>query len=212
MPKTISLPETVQPVLEVAVKAIEEEIQSVQALSEVASKYPYYKYNGLWSKDVQNVTSHILLCAWLGGLNVQGKENKEGTLLTIEDVGSIMGGKLSVRFQTSMLSALADLSTVPVSSQTDQFHLTLDEYLHSLLSLIEELSRLATNSVTLGDFQRPLQIAKFIGELHAGFQMLNLKNDSLRRRSDGVKYQVKSVEGVVYDLSLRGLVKKGGEQ
>jgi hypothetical protein len=42
--------------------------------------------------------------------------------------------------------------------------------------------------------------------------MLNLKNDSLRRRSDGLKYRVKDVEDVVYDLSLRNLVAKKGEQ
>lgn len=65
---------------------------------------------------------------------------------------------------------------------------------------------MATNSVTLGDFARPLQISKFVNELHGGFQILNLKNDSLRRRSDGIKYQVKKIEEVVYDLSLRGLV------
>ncbi len=67
---------------------------------------------------------------------------------------------------------------------------------------------MATNSVTLGDYSRPPQIARFTGELHAGFQILNLKNDSLRRRSDGVKYQIKKVEEVVYDLSLRGLIPK----
>jgi hypothetical protein len=53
-----------------------------------------------------------------------------------------------------------------------------------------------------------MEIAKFIKEVHAGFQILNLKNDSLRKRSDGVKYKVKEVEDVVYDLSLRGLLPK----
>jgi len=42
------------------------------------------------------------------------------------------------------------------------------------------------NSVTLGDYQRPLAISKFSKELLAGFQVLNLKNDSLRRRSDSI--------------------------
>ena len=81
------------------------------------------------------------------------------------------------------------------------------------------------NSVTLGDYQRPLQISKFVKDLHAGFQILNLKNDSLRRRSDGIKYnvrfhpwasirhfieclQLKKIEDVVYDLSLRNLVPR----
>lgn len=90
--------------------------------------------------------------------------------------------------------------------------------------MVEELSRLAVNSVTLGDYHRPLEINNFIKDLFAGFQLLNLKNDILRKRSDGIKYsvsplllkvlhwltkvQVKKVEDVVYDLSLRNLIPK----
>lgn len=86
--------------------------------------------------------------------------------------------------------------------------MTIEEYLHALITLTEELSRLARNSVTLGDYRRPMQISQFVKDVHAGFQILNLKNDSLRKRSDGIKYKVKEVEDVVYDLSLRGLVPK----
>lgn len=66
--------------------------------------------------------------------------------------------------------------------------------------------------MTLGDHGRPLQISKFIKDVYAGFQLLNLKNDALRRRVDGIKYSVKKVEEVVYDLSLRGLVPKDEER
>lgn len=93
----------------------------------------------------------------------------------------------------------------------DTFHLTLEEYLLSLTDMTSELSRLATNAVTLGDFDLPLTISAFIKDLFAGFQLLNLKNDILRKRADAVKYDVKRVEDVVYDLSLRGLVKRNGE-
>ena len=31
-------------------------------------------------------------------------------------------------------------------------------------------------------------------EVHSGFQLLNLKNDGLRRRSDGIKYNVRRVK------------------
>ena len=37
--------------------------------------------------------------------------------------------------------------------------------------------------------------------------MLNLKNDTLRKKFDGIKYDLKKVEEVVYDLSIRGLNK-----
>ena len=99
----------------------------------------------------------------------------------------------------------------------DAFHLSIEEYLQALISLIDELvsrpshldastkilqARLAVNSVTLGDYDRPLQISNFIKDLHAGFQILNLKNDSLRRRSDSIKYSVcidtKSLSGSSY--------------
>lgn len=93
----------------------------------------------------------------------------------------------------------------------DAFHLTIEEYLLSLTDLTQDLSRLAPNAVTLGDLALPLTINAFVRDVFAGFQLLNLKNDILRKRADAVKYDVKRVEDVVYDLSLRGLVKRPEE-
>jgi len=173
-----------------AEKSIIQQIETISKLSEVASKYPYYKYNGMWTRDIQNATFAIVFCGWLGGFKVEDSQAQTGRLLTIEEVGQIL--------------------QVPVNlKDRDAFHLSIEEYLQSLISLIEELARLAVNSVTLGDYQRPLQISQFVKDLHAGFQILNLKNDSLRRRSDSIKYNVKKIEDVVYDLSLRNLVPRG---
>lgn len=104
------------------------------------------------------------------------------------------------------------------------FHLDLEDYLMGLLQLSAELvsilyntsvaitylniifqSRFAVTSVTNGDYYIPIEISQFIHDLNAGFKLLNLKNDSLRKRFDGLKYAVKKVEEVVYDLSIRGL-------
>ena len=59
--------------------------------------------------------------------------------------------------------------------------------------------------MTAGDYSRPLRIAKFVAEMDSGFRLLNLKNDSLRKRFDALKYDLKKVEEVVYDLTIRGL-------
>ncbi|XP_045472734.1 translin [Harmonia axyridis] len=88
-------------------------------------------------------------------------------------------------------------------------HLDLEDYLMGLLNLATELSRFAVNSVTYGNYSRPLEISKFVAELNAGFRLLNLKNDSLRKRFDALKYDVKKIEEVVYDLSIRGLLPGG---
>ncbi|XP_063984623.1 translin [Diachasmimorpha longicaudata] len=91
------------------------------------------------------------------------------------------------------------------NNRDEGFHLDLEDYLMGLLQLSAELSRFAVNSVTSGDYNRPIEIARFINELNAGFRLLNLKNDNLRKRFDALKYDVKKVEEVVYDLSIRGL-------
>ncbi|KAK5170500.1 Translin-1 [Saxophila tyrrhenica] len=175
-----------QPVIQAAEANIQQEVKAIGQLSEVASKYPYYKFNYAWSRQMQDACFSILLCGYLGGL---GKGQTNDPLFKIEQVGEIMA--------------------VPVNlKDRDAFHLTIEEYLLALVSLIEELARLARNSVTLGDYRRPLEISRFIKDVHAGFQILNLKNDTLRKRSDGIKYRVKDVEDVVYDLSLRGLLPK----
>ena len=116
-----------------------------------------------------------------------------GRLLTLEDVGTIF--------------------SVPINlKDRDAFHITIEEYLLGLISVVDELARLAVNSVTLGDNALAVQISGFIKDLHAGFQVLNLKNDILRKRVDSIKYAVKKVEDVVYDLSLRNLLPRGEGQ
>jgi hypothetical protein len=55
-----------------------------------------HRYNGLWSRDVQNVIFAILMCGWLGGLGTVDKPALAGKLLTIEEVGEILGGQFPV--------------------------------------------------------------------------------------------------------------------
>ncbi|TRX97245.1 hypothetical protein FHL15_002039 [Xylaria flabelliformis] len=168
---------------------IQPEIEGVGELAQFASKYPYYKYNNKWSRSVQNVVGTILLTGWLGGMGTESRPGELGRLLTIEDVGEIL--------------------RVPVNlKDRDAFHITIEEYLLALTDITEELSRLAMNSVTLGDVALTVRISSFIKDLFAGFQLLNLKNDIVRKRVDAVKYHVKKVEDVIYDLSLRNLLPK----
>ncbi|XP_016987213.1 translin [Drosophila rhopaloa] len=98
------------------------------------------------------------------------------------------------------------------TSQAEGFHLDVEDYLLGILQLASELSRFATNSVTMGDYERPLNISHFIGDLNTGFRLLNLKNDGLRKRFDALKYDVKKIEEVVYDVSIRGLSTKEKDQ
>ncbi|ORY63032.1 Translin [Pseudomassariella vexata] len=169
--------------------AIRPSTETVKELAAFASNYPYYKYNNRWTRGIQGIINTILLTAWLGGMGTDSRPGELGRLLTLEEVGQIL--------------------QVPVNlKDRDAFHITIEEYVLSLTDITEELSRLSMNSVTMGDIELTVRISGFIKDLFSGFQLLNLKNDILRRKVDAVKYHVKKVEDVIYDLSLRGLIPK----
>ena len=87
------------------------------------------------------------------------------------------------------------------------FRVELEDFLHGLAGISSELGRLAMNSVTQGHFDFPVKIRDFVSDLYSGFRLLNLKNDSLRRKYDSIKYDLKRIEEVVFDVSIRGLSK-----
>jgi predicted translin family RNA/ssDNA-binding protein len=153
----------------------------------------------------------MLLTTWLGGLGTESKPGEVGRLLRVEEIGEILQGTpwdYSVSTHAS-LGTLLTVISVPVNLEDkDAFHITIEEYILALTDLTDELSRLAMNSVTMGNIELTVRISQFIKDLFAGFQLLNLKNDIVRKRVDAVKYHVKKVEDVIYDLSLRNLIPK----
>ncbi|KAI9005717.1 Translin [Hyaloraphidium curvatum] len=152
-------------------------------LTKLAQQVPadqYYRYNGMWSFTLQSAVFLAALTTYV----------QHERLITVPEVEQALG--------------------VPVSlnGELPNFHIGVEDLLHGMVSLTGELSRLAVNSVTYGDFDRPLRISKFVGDLYSGFQLLNLKNDALRKRFDSIKYDLKKIEEVVYDISVRGLGSK----
>lgn len=93
----------------------------------------------------------------------------------------------------------------------DGFHLDLEDYLLGCLTLSPELSRLAVNAVSSGDYSKPYQIRQFLRDLHSAYSLLNPKNE-LRKKFDELKYSLKKTEEIVYNLSLRGLKPQEGDK
>jgi len=114
---------------------------------------------------------------------------------------------LTIYLDTENLATKQQVEDLLGLATTNTVKLDIEEYLIGLTHLSNELSRLAVNCVTSEDYFRPERIADFITSLNSGFRLLNLKNDGLRKKFDGIKYDLKKVEEVVYDLSIRGLNK-----
>jgi len=122
---------------------------------------------------------------------------------------------LTIYLETGLLASKVEVEELLGLTSSVTVRLDIEEYLIGLTHLSNELARLSVNCVTSEDFTRPEKIAEFINSLNSGFRLLNLKNDGLRKKFDGLKYDLKKVEEVVYDLSIRGLNKppaKSGDE
>ncbi|KAJ2461047.1 Translin-1 [Coemansia sp. RSA 2424] len=153
--------------------------QNIGTLVGLIQPVAFYKYHEMWTNAIQSACALVVFAVYLDSAR----------LATPEDIQAYVGCRVN-------------------TDNTDiaEFVITLEEYLHAIVSLFNELSRLAVNSVIVNDVQRPQEISAFASELYAGFQLLNLKNDSLRRRFDSIKYDIKKIEEVQYDLRVRGLI------
>ncbi|KNA12045.1 hypothetical protein SOVF_129420 [Spinacia oleracea] len=94
---------------------------------------------------------------------------------------------------------------------TSDFSLDVEDYLVGICFMSNELPRYVVNRVTCGDYDCPRKVLNFLTDLHAAFRMLNLRNDFLRKKFDGMKYDLKRVEEVFYDVKIRGLIDKGDQ-
>ncbi|KAJ1818955.1 Translin-1 [Coemansia sp. RSA 2675] len=153
--------------------------QNIGTLSNLIQPVTFYKYHDMWSNAIQSACSLVVFAIYLD----------DARLATPGDIQAY----LSCRVNTE-------------NTDITEFVITLEEYLNAIVSLFNELSRLAVNSVIVNDIQRPQEISTFASDLYAGFQLLNLKNDNLRRRFDSIKYDIKKIEEVQYDLRVRGLI------
>ncbi|CAO1367263.1 unnamed protein product [Diamesa tonsa] len=163
-------------------------------LDEVVPQGQYYRYFDHWNFITQRLVFLIALVIYL----------EAGFLVQRDTAAEILGSK----YKSIIRSLLTNFILILVATkQQDGFFLDLETFLMGVLQMVSELSRFAINSVTLGDYSRVLSLQKFVADLNSGFRLLNLKNDNLRKRFDSLKYDVKKIEEIVYDLSIRGLIK-----
>eukprot|EP01122_Echinamoeba_exundans_P007605 TRINITY_DN2370_c0_g1_i1.p1 TRINITY_DN2370_c0_g1~~TRINITY_DN2370_c0_g1_i1.p1 ORF type:complete len:246 (+),score=55.80 TRINITY_DN2370_c0_g1_i1:3-740(+) len=140
----------------------------------------YYKFIGLWKNQIQQI---VFISAFYRYLDSE-------TLISIPEVEKLLG--------------------LPGKKPDDPcaWAVELEDYLLGVSFLPAELSRLCVVAVIAEDYTVPEKISKFVSDLFAGFRLLNLKNDFLRKRFDSIKYDVKKIEEILYDIKIRQLGSK----
>lgn len=78
-----------------------------------------------------------------------------------------------------------------------------ESYLMGLCDLTGELVRKAVNEVIQKNFKQAAKIKDLVDEIYGEFLNFNLRNSELRRKSDQIKWNLKKLEDVVFELKLK---------
>lgn len=108
---------------------------------------------------------------------------------------------VAVFIEDDRLASVADVQKLVGAD----IRLPVEDYLVGVCNTMPELARLSMNRVIRNDYVTPGRCARFANDVSEGFKQLNLRNDFLRKRYDGIKYDVKRMQEIMYDLSIRGL-------
>ncbi|HIH42839.1 TPA: hypothetical protein HA246_04295 [Candidatus Woesearchaeota archaeon] len=81
-----------------------------------------------------------------------------------------------------------------------------EHYLLGLCDLTGELTRNAVNSGINADYKQILLIKELVSEIYGELLKFDFGNGDLRKKFDGIKYELKKIEDLVLELKLKDRV------
>ncbi|MBN1503180.1 hypothetical protein JW930_06555 [Candidatus Woesearchaeota archaeon] len=85
-----------------------------------------------------------------------------------------------------------------------ELKIDFENYLLGICDLTGELERRAVHSVIKEDFSQVKIIHEMVQSIFQEFLKFDFRNSELRKKSDAIKWNLKRIESVLYDLKLRG--------
>ncbi|MBI1935491.1 hypothetical protein HYS31_03545 [Candidatus Woesearchaeota archaeon] len=79
-----------------------------------------------------------------------------------------------------------------------------ENYLSGLCDLTGELVRKAIYDVIHKKFGEAKRIKELVHDIYGEFLKLHLRNGELRKKSDSIKWNLKKLEEVMYDIEMKG--------
>ncbi|HLC85101.1 MAG TPA: hypothetical protein VJB12_00770 [Candidatus Nanoarchaeia archaeon] len=76
------------------------------------------------------------------------------------------------------------------------------EYLMGLCDLCGELVRRGVNSAAKGNTKETQRMKELVERIFGEFLNFDLRNNELRKKADGIKYNLNKLEDVLYDLKI----------
>ena len=82
-----------------------------------------------------------------------------------------------------------------------------ENYLMGLCDLTGELVRKAVADVINKRFKEAFRIKGLVDEIYGEFLKFNLRNGELRKKSDSIKWNLKKLEDIIFDIKIKGKLK-----
>lgn len=125
------------------------------------------------------------------------EEIKKSPRLTFEGIF-----KVAIQEYVEAASLLEFMQTGKIIPYTDEF-VDPENYLMGLCDLSGELIRKAINSSIKENYKVPLKIRETLDELYTELSKFDFKNGELRRKYDGIKYDLKKMDDLVFELKMK---------
>ncbi|KAH9261565.1 hypothetical protein BASA81_000221 [Batrachochytrium salamandrivorans] len=98
----------------------------------------------------------------------------------------------------------SETSTTPMPITDFPIKITADEYLGGLMDCVGEVQRRAVLEATKGQLKQVQRAREFVDYVLGRIMLFELRNGNLRKKSDSIKWCLKRLEEVLFDLSVSG--------
>ena len=78
-----------------------------------------------------------------------------------------------------------------------------EDYLMGICDLTGELGRRAVSLTTKKKYKEVEEIKEYVDNIYGEFLKLDLRNGQLRKKFDAIKWNLKKIEEVVYDIKTK---------
>lgn len=110
--------------------------------------------------------------------------------------------KVAIQEYVEALGLYEFVKTGKIINYSDEFG-DPELYLMGLCDLCGELVRKAINSSIKENYKMSVKIRKFLEQLYVEMSKFDFKNGELRRKYDGIKYDIKKLDDLVFQLKMK---------
>ena len=160
------------------------------------------------SREIINISKQIIYAAQRNDLKTASSaiKNIKAKIKKLKKINIVTDTNInSVAFQ-EYVEAIAFYEFVKnkrIPTKTS-LNVSAEDYLAGLCDLTGELVRKAIYDVIYKKFDEAAQIKELVHDIYGEFLKLHLRNGELRKKSDSIKWNLKKLEEVMYDISMKG--------